>query len=135
MPHKFENRRINANIKTGEMFLIHGMQDYYLGVTFRYPEKTWNGCVPIKSKYQGTDIPLTDTDVTSWIEVCYTNLDPGRNGVWQDLQRKFWESKQAFDTQAVFDALNGVDVLTKWQCRKCGPVPKANPQSGPELRN
>lgn len=59
MSYDFENKKINANVRTGELFQIHGMQDYYLGVTFRYHAKTWNGCVPIKSKYQGTDIPRT----------------------------------------------------------------------------
>ena len=134
MSYEFENRRINANIKTGEIFQIYGMEDYYLGVTFRYPAKVWNGCVPIRSKYQGTDIPLTKEDVTSWVEECYIELDPGKNGVWQNSQRQFWENKQAFDTQAVFDALNGTDVMTKWQCRKCGPVPKANPQAGARIK-
>lgn len=49
MSYDFENKKINANVRTGELFQIHGMQDYYLGVTFRYHAKTWNGCVPIKS--------------------------------------------------------------------------------------
>ena len=42
--------------------------------------------------------------------------------------------RQAFDTQAVFDALNGNDVMTKWQCRKCGPVPQANPQPAARIK-
>ena len=45
--YPFENIRINANVRTGELFQIHGMQDYYLSVTFRYTGKTWNGCVPL----------------------------------------------------------------------------------------
>ena len=128
MPYPFENCRINPNIRTGTLFQIRGMQDYYLNVTFRYPAKTWNGCIPIKSKYQGTDIPLTKDDVQAWTLECYAELDPGKNVLWQNTQRQFWESKQAYDTQAVFDALNGTDALTKWQCRKCGPVPQSNPQ-------
>ena len=134
MSYDFENKRINANVRTGELFQIHGMQDYYLSVTFRYHAKTWNGCVPIKSKYQGTDIPLTYEDVKEWVLQCYTELDPGRNDVWQNEQRHYWENRQAFDTQAVFDALNGNDVMTKWQCRKCGPVPQANPQAGARIK-
>ena len=90
--YPFENIRINANIKTGELFQIYGMQDYYLSVTFRYTGKTWNGCVPIKSKYQGTDIPLTLDDVKDWVLSCYTELDPGRNQLWQNSQRQFWET-------------------------------------------
>lgn len=134
MSYDFENKKINANVRTGELFQIHGMQDYYLGVTFRYHAKTWNGCVPIKSKYQGTDIPRTYEDVKEWVLQCYTELDPGRNDVWQNEQRHYWENRQAFDTQAVFDALNGNDVMTKWQCRKCGPVPQANPQPAARIK-
>lgn len=134
MISEFENKKINPNIRTSELFQIHGMQDYYLGVTFRYHAKSWNGCVPIKSKYQGTDIPLTYDDIKEWVLYCYTELDPGKNRVWQNEQRQYWENRQAFDTQAVFDALNGNDVLTKWQCRKCGPVPQANPQAGARIR-
>ncbi len=132
--YPFENMKINANVKIGTRFQIYGMQDYYLWVTFRYPTKTWNGCIPITSKYQGTDIPLTADDVKSWVLRCYTELDPGKNALWQNEQRQFWENKQAFDTQAVFDALNGTDVLTKWQCRKCGPVPQSNPQPAARIK-
>ena len=134
MAYPFENKKITPDIRTGELFQIHGMQDYYLGVTFRYHTKTWNGCIPVKSKYQGTDIPLTEDDVRAWVSQCYTELDPGRSDVWQKEQRHYWEGRQAFDTQAVFDALNGTDVLTKWQCRKCGPVPQANPQAGARIK-
>lgn len=134
MAFPFENKRFNANVKTGELFQIYGMQDYYLAVTFRYTAKTWNGAIPIKSKYQGTDIPLTLDDIENWILRCYTELDPGKNEVWQNNQRHFWESKQAFDTQAVFDALNGSDSLTKWSCRKCGPVPQSNPQPAARIK-
>ena len=132
--YPFENIRINANVRTGELFQIHGMQDYYLSVTFRYTGKTWNGCVPIKSKYQGTDVPLTLDDVKKWVLNCYTELDPGKNNLWQNSQRQFWENRQAYDTQAVFDALNGQDSLTKWQCRKCGPVPESNPQPAARIK-
>ena len=134
MPYSFENVRINADIRTGEMFQIYGMQDYYLTVTFRYPKRIWNGCIPIKSKYQGTDIPLTDEDVKSWIQSCYLELDPNRNELWQNEQREFWSKRQAYDTQAVFDALNGTDVITKWHCRKCGPVPESNPQPAARIK-
>lgn len=134
MSYDFENKKINADVRTGELFKIHGMQDYYLEVIFRYYAKTWNGCIPIKSKYQGTDIPLTYDDVKEWTLKCYSELDPGKNNVWQNDQRHYWENKQAFDTQAVFDALNGTDNMTKWQCRKCGPVPEANPQAGARIK-
>ena len=88
----------------------------------------------IKSKYQGTDVPLTLDDVKKWVLNCYTELDPGKNNLWQNSQRQFWENRQAYDTQAVFDALNGQDSLTKWQCRKCGPVPESNPQPAARIK-
>ena len=134
MPFPFENRRVNSNIKTSVLFQIHGMQDYYLAVTFRYPSKTWNGAVPIVSKYQGIEIPQTVDDVISWVHKCYIELDPAKYGMWQNAQRHFWEEKEAFDTQAVFDALNGTENTTKWQCRKCGPVPACNPQPAARIK-
>lgn len=134
MPYPFENKRVNANVVTGNLFRLHGMEDYYLSVVFRYTARTWNGCIPIKAKYQGVDVPLTNDDVECWVLKCYSELDPGKNVVWQDAQRRYWEERQAFDTQAVFDAINGTDSLTKWQCRKCGPVPQANPQAGARIK-
>lgn len=134
MPHTFENKRINPNVKINSLFQIRGMQDYYLGVAFKYHAKNWNGCVPIIAKYQGTNIPLTLDDVKAWVLYCYTELDPGKNILWQDEQRTYWDAKQAFDTQAVFDALNGMDDITKWQCRKCGPVPQSNPQPAARIK-
>jgi len=134
MAYPFENIRINPNIKTNDFFQIRSMSDYYLGVTFRYPAKVWNGYIPIKSKYQGTDIPLTLEDVKEWVLKCYTELDPGKNILWQNEQRQYWNNKQAYDTQSVFDALNGADTITKWQCRKCGPVPQSNPQPAARIK-
>ncbi len=134
LTYPFENIRICADMKTGALFQIYGTQDYYLYVVFRYHAKTWNGCIPIKSKYQGIDIPLTFDDVKSWVENCYVKLDPGKKGLWENMQRQFWENKQAFATQAVFDALNGTDSLTKWQCRKCGAVPQSNPQPAARIK-
>lgn len=135
MAYSFENKKINSDIKTGEYFKLHGMEDYYLLVTFRYPSRTWNGCVPIKAKYQGIDIPLNKEDVFDWVSKCYSELSPGKNTLWQDEQRRYWGEKEAYDTQAVFDALNGAETLTKWQCRKCGPVPQANPQAGARIKS
>lgn len=134
MAYPFENIKINSNVKTNEFFQISGMSDYYLGVTFKYLAKVWNGCIPIKSKYQGIDIPLTLVDVKSWVLECYNELDPGKNGIWQNEQRQFWDNKRAYDTQSVFDALNGTDVITKWHCRKCGPAPQCNPQSAARIK-
>lgn len=134
MPYSFENKRINPDIKTGDLFNIHGMQDYYLNVTFRYRTKTWNGAIPIVSKYQGIDIPLTNDDIEDWVLRCYRALDPGKYQLWLNEQRNFWENKQAYDTQAVFDALDGTDSMTKWLCRKCGPVPESNPQPAARIK-
>ena len=118
MAYPFENWRINSDVITKELFKIHGMEDCHLYVIFRYPAKTWNGCVPIKSKYQGINIPLTKEDVKTWVLQCYTELDPAKNTIWQRTQRQFWDGKRAYATQAVFDALDGDEDLTKWQCRK-----------------
>lgn len=135
MAYSFENNRINSNIKTGNLFKIPKMEDYYLYVLFKYTTQNWNGCIPIKSKYHGLDIPLTKDDVKNWVIKCYEELDPGKNTVWQDAQRQFWDTKDAADTQNVFEALNSTESLTRWQCRKCGPVPKCNPQPGARIKS
>lgn len=134
MSEDFENKRINSNIRTGNLFKVFGMEDYYLGVTFKYPAKTWNGCIPIISKYHGINIPQNYDDIVDWVLKCYTDLDPGKNTLWQNTQRQFWDNTHAYDTQAVFDALNGMDDMTKWHCRKCGPAPKSNPQPAARIK-
>lgn len=134
MPFLFENKRINTNIKTGKLFQIHGMTDYYLEVTFRYHAKVWCGAIPINSKYQGIDIPYTDEDVTNWTIHCYIELDPAKNSVWQEQQNAYWNNKEAYATKSVFDALNGSEQTTRWMCRKCGPVPKCNPQPAARIK-
>jgi hypothetical protein len=130
MPQPFENQRINPNILTTTLFQGFKMPDYYLGVTFRYTAKTWNGCIPLKAKYQGINIQYTKEDVDQWILECYSCLAPGNNMSWQREQNDFWAERKAFATQAVFDALNGDGDMTKWLCRKCGPAPDSNPQAG-----
>ena len=130
MSYDFENKTVNRNIKTSNLFRIDKMEDYYLAVRFKYQGYIWNGAVPIKAKYQGVDIPLTKDDVFEWTQSCYEALDPGKYGVWQAQQTAFWDNTNAEDTHLVFDALNGTEPITKWLCRKCGPVPKVNPQAG-----
>lgn len=135
MSKSYENIKIKPNIRTTTIFQVPKMEDYYLGVQFRYPGKIWNGCIPLKAKYQGVSVPDTYDDVVAWVLDCYEQLDPGKNGIWQAQQRTFWEGKNALDTQAVFDALNGDDTVTRWLCRKCGPVPAVNPQPGARIRS
>ena len=53
MSYDFENKKINANVRTGELFQIHGMQDYYLGVTFRYHAKNLEWMRAYKIKISG----------------------------------------------------------------------------------
>lgn len=134
MAYEFENKKVDSNIRTGEIFQIHGMTDYYLYVIFRYHAKTWNGAVPLISKYQGIEIPFTFDDVIAWVKKCYVELDPAKNAVWQNQQRVFWEKKESYDTRAVFDALNGSSDMTRWECRKCGPVPECNPQPAARIK-
>lgn len=110
------------------------MEDYYLSVRFTYYGYIWNGAVPIKAKYQGVDIPLTKDDVFEWTKSCYEALDPGKYGVWQSQQNAFWDETDAEDTHLVFEALNGNEPVTKWLCRKCGPVPKVNPQPAARIK-
>ena len=110
------------------------MQDVFLEVTFRYHTISWNGAVPIKAKYQGIDVPMTKIDVEEWVKECYKQLDPGKHDVWQKEQDSFWQTKRAFDSKAIFNALSGKENFTKWHCRKCGPVSRVNPQPAARIK-
>jgi hypothetical protein len=134
MWREFENKRVTSNINTHQAFQIHGMQDVYLNVAFHYHAKTWNGAIPLISKYHGISIFPTSEDFEAWINDCYIELDPSKNALWQNTQRQYWDNKSAYATKAVFDALNGTDDTTKWQCRKCGPVPQSNPQPAARIK-
>lgn len=135
MPYSFEHSVVNENIRLLSLFPIEKMEDLYLQVRFKYPNVVWNGAIPIVSKYQGVNIPLTKDDVFDWSTICYAALDPSRFSIWQHEQENFWRTKNSEDTHLVFDALNGSAPTTKWLCRKCGPVPQVNPQPGARIRS
>ena len=138
MSKDYEGIKIDGNIKTFQEFKIHGMDDYYLVVSFRYSGKsTWNGCIPLQSKYNGINIFRNKDDVIEWVKDCYGLLNPSNNANWQKKQSEFWLQIEAHDTHAVFDALNdsGTTEKTSWYCRKCGPVPKVNPQPAARIKN
>lgn len=130
----YENLKIDSNIKTKKLFNIPKMEDLYLGVQFKYSSKTWNGCIPLRTKYQGLSIPDTLDDVCKWAKKCYNTLNPANYQLWQDNQIRFWNERNAPETRVVFNALNGNNSTTEWLCRKCGPVPRSNPQPGGRIR-
>lgn len=135
MAYPFENKTINQNISIRALFNIEKMEDIYLQVRFKYQRAIWNGAVPIKAKYQGVNVPLATEDVYDWVQTCYSALDPSKYRLWQREQDDFWNARKSEDTKLVFDALNGTETTTKWQCRKCGPVPQVNPQPGARIRS
>lgn len=111
MPHPFENHRFSPKARSLDLFQIHGMEDYYLGVVFQYSRTSWNGCIPLIPKYRGVEVPFTMEDVEDWVLKCYANLDPSNNTAWQNAQRSFWLNANASETENVFDALNGMVEL------------------------
>ena len=135
MAYPFENKTINQNIKTLALFQIEKMEDLYLQVRFKYQRVVWNGAIPIRAKYQGVNVPLTNEDVFDWAKTCYDALDPAKFRLWRKDQEDYCKTKQSEDTRLVFDALNGTEETTKWLCRKCGPVPQVNPQAGARIRS
>lgn len=138
MSKEFEKKKVNGknDIKTGELFKLHGMDDYYLDVIFRYKGlPPWNGCIPIKSKYHGVNINQNKDDVFEWVEQCYNELNPTNVGTWNKEQDKYWEKINSVDTRAVFDVLNGDKSTTSWMCRKCGGVQAVNPQAAARIKN
>ena len=135
MSYSFENKQINPNIRINNLFNIEKMEDIYLSVRFKYQRVVWNGAVPIKAKYQGVAVPLTQEDVVDWVQICYDALNPAKFQIWQNQQNQFWQNRNSEDTKLVFDALNGTDTTTRWLCRKCGPVPAVNPQPAARIRS
>lgn len=135
MSYPFENKQVNRDIRINTLFNIAKMEDVYLSVRFRYQGVIWNGAVPIRAKYQGVNVPLTQADVFDWVQTCYDALNPAKYLVWQNQQNQFWQNKNSEDTKLVFDALNGTDNTTRWLCRKCGPVPAVNPQPASRIRS
>ena len=135
MTYTFENKNINPNINVLSLFRIEKMEDLYLRVRFKYKGVVWNGAVPIVAKYQGVNVPLTQDDVFDWVKKCYDELDPSKYRLWKQEQDEYWNTSKSEDTRLVFEALNGDESTTKWLCRKCGPVPQVNPQSGARIRS
>lgn len=135
MTYPFENIQIAPGIRTLELIRVDKMEDVYLGVHFAYPgTPKWNGAVPLHAKYQGIDIPMTRADVEAWVLECYEILKPANASSWRYEQKSYLESKRAEDTKLVFDALNEGERVTRWLCRKCGPVSDVNPQPASRIR-
>ncbi len=134
MSYQFENWKINRNIKIVYLFKIEKMEDIYLSVRFTYPDAVWNGAIPIRAKYQGVNVALTKEDIKHWVMLCYEELNPARHRLWLTSQNEFWRDNNSEDTKLVFDALNGTEAITRWLCRKCGPVPGVNPQAAARIR-
>lgn len=131
----YENKKFNSNIYLGNQFKVPAMEDYFLEVRFKYPTGTWAGCIPIKSRYQGIDIPQNKIDVFQYAEKCYSQLNPNNFTQWNSEQQEYWKNLDASDTEVVFNALNPNSQFTYWQCRKCGPVPQVNPQPAARIKN
>ena len=134
MPYAFENSRIDEKIRLGELYQIKKTTDYYLDVSFKYDTLTWNGSLPIKSIYNGVDIPLTIEDVGDWVKKCYVVLDPNHSEAWNERQRNYWRELNSAESQKVFNALNGRSSSTQWLCRAHGPVSEVNSQPASRIR-
>lgn len=135
MIYCFEDKAISNGIRSGKVFQVSHTTDLYLDVSFVYESGRWNGAVPLKARYQGVDISLTEDDVFAWAKQCYEKVDPAHEAVWQEAQQEYWADSAAHDTKMVFNALNAPGSPSQWHCRKCGPVPQCNPQPAARIRD
>jgi len=111
----------------GKEFIVGDMSDRFIEVTFDYDTYKWDGVLPLKGKYQGYEISVEDLEIN--IEQYYNSLHPDTATEWKTEARK--KFLKAPDTIQVFDAL----CTGKWECRKCGPVPKVNSQPPARIRD
>lgn len=134
MSYSYENKKIDSYISTANEFNVSKTTDYFLDIIYKYPSGRWKGCIPLVARYQNFNVVRTEATIQEYAKRCYQLLHPSNNQSWQDAQRKFWDSKNSIDTEAVFNALNNSGDITIWQCRKCGPVASANPQPASRIR-
>lgn len=136
MSYPYEDYRVNEFILLGKEFQAFKMvSDYYLEVIFDYPGYgRWNGCIPIKTKYQGIDVPRNIDDVTTYALKCYELMHPKNAEKWQAEQRLFWQKRDAEETENVFYSLNNDHCFTEWQCRKCSTKDAQNQQVGGRIK-
>ena len=94
MGFSFENKQVNENIITYEVFQVDKMPDMFLEVEFVYPRTpTWRTCIPIYEKYQGIDYTKSpEDDVNEWIRGDFFGIkwysEGTRNGMVRTNQTK-----------------------------------------------
>lgn len=90
----------------------------YIHVTFKYPEYTWDGWVPVEYRRTGVSIKADETDkLITYLNSVYEQMNPCNFKSWMVEQEKFWaeEKPNATTTKAFFDSL----VKGGWQCVEC----------------
>lgn len=94
----------------------------YIHVKFDYPNKTWNGWVPVEYRRTGVSIKQGEVDkLTVYLNNVYEQMNPLKFQSWLNEQERFWreEKPNAKTTKAFFDSL----VKGGWQCVECA-LPK-----------
>ncbi len=115
---------------TGEFFFAEKTNDEFMEVEFIYGTITWNGLLPKCLKHQGLN--LTKEEFYDSVENSYNILNPANRTKWiKESDSKWLDSKKKTQTYKVLKAL----YSGNWECRVCGPVPMANPQSASRLRD
>lgn len=107
---------LNPNIK-----LVEAKRKYhskaseeYLHVQFTYPEKIWDGWVPVEYRRTGVSLKGQDEEY-NYLNKVYEEMKPEKFQVWKKEQEKFWADKNAKTTKSFFDSL----IKGGWQCVKC----------------
>ncbi len=90
----------------------------YIHVKFEYPNKTWNGWVPVEYRRTGVSIKVDQHDqLITYLNNIYKQMNPDNFQGWLAKQKKFWseEKPNAATTKEFFDSL----AKGGWQCVEC----------------
>ncbi len=90
----------------------------YIHVKFDYPNKSWDGWVPVEYRRTGVSIKPDQTDrLIAYLNKVYEQMNPANFQSWLKEQERFWreEKPKAKTTKAFFDSL----VKGGWQCVEC----------------
>lgn len=88
----------------------------YIQVKFNYPNKSWEGWVPVEYRRTGTSIDTKD-ELHEHLNMVYEQMNPMNYNEWLIEQETYWkeERPRANITKSFFDVL----IKGGWQCVDC----------------
>ncbi|MCL2223839.1 MAG: restriction endonuclease [Defluviitaleaceae bacterium] len=108
--------KLNPNIKiVSDKRETHSKaSEEYVSVRFDYPQKTWEGWIPVEYRRTGVSIK-TEDELVEYLNNVYAEMNPDNYSAWLESQKEFWAGKKAEITKSFFDCL----LEGSWQCADC----------------